>query len=89
MSVCFLFKGTKSVPPAWHRSARTLGCAANWYSTFNTQKIIYEISKFPLPYVTRLFVYGSTLFALQLVEVKVYYDVLFCVRIFLLSYQLK
>jgi hypothetical protein len=57
--------------------------------TFNTQKMICETSKFPLPYLTRLFFEGSKLFALQLFEVKAYYDVFFCARIFLLFYQLK
>jgi len=57
--------------------------------TFNTRKMIYEISKFPLPYLTRFFIESSKLFALQLVEVKVYYGVFFCLRLFLLLYQLK
>jgi hypothetical protein len=42
--------------------------------TFNTRKMIHEISTFPLPYLTRLFMERSKLFALQLVEVKLYYD---------------
>ena len=56
---------------------------------FNTRKMIYKISKFPLPYLTSLFIEGSKLTALQLVEVKAYYDVFFCERICLLFYQLK
>jgi len=42
--------------------------------TLNTRKMINEISKFPLPCLTRLFIESSKLFALDLVEVKVYYD---------------
>jgi hypothetical protein len=56
---------------------------------FNTRKMIYGVSKFHLPYLTRLFIEGSKLFALELIEVKVYNDVCFCVRIFLLLLQLK
>jgi hypothetical protein len=73
MSACFLFGGAKSVPSARRKSVCTLRRTANW-GTFNTRKMMYEIPTLPLPYLTRLFIERSKLLALQLVEVKLYYD---------------